>query len=87
MPEDDILRDVRMAREEYCEQFGYDISAIVRDLHERERAGGRRVIRRPPRRPEPSGLGGVADPNIPAASGGFGRPEGVAHPTERPDRP
>jgi hypothetical protein len=51
MIEDDVVREVRAAREEYCRQFGYDLGAIVRDLRERERAGGRRVISLPPRRP------------------------------------
>jgi hypothetical protein len=51
MNEDDVLRAVREAREAYCWQFGYDLEAIVRDLRERERAGGRRVVRLSPRRP------------------------------------
>jgi hypothetical protein len=51
MSEDDVLREVRAAREEYCRQFGYDLGAIVRDLREQERAGGRRVVRLSPRRP------------------------------------
>jgi hypothetical protein len=51
MNEDDVLRAVRSAREAYCQQFGYDLGAIVRDLRERERSGGRRIIRLPPRQP------------------------------------
>jgi hypothetical protein len=51
MCEDDVVREVRAAREEYCRQFGYDLGAIVRDLREQERAGDRRVVRLPPRRP------------------------------------
>ena len=38
-------------REEYGRQFGYDLGAIVRDLREQERAGDRRVVSLPPRRP------------------------------------
>lgn len=49
--DDDVLRAVRSAREAYCQRFGYDLAAIVRDLRERERSGGRRVVRLPPRRP------------------------------------
>ncbi|MDR3635833.1 MAG: type II toxin-antitoxin system VapC family toxin [Isosphaeraceae bacterium] len=52
MIEDDVMCAVRTAREEYCRQFGYDLGAIVRDLQEQERSGGRRVVRLPPRRPE-----------------------------------
>jgi hypothetical protein len=51
MIEDDVVREVRAAREEYCRQFGYDLEAIVRDLREQERAGGRPVVRLSPRRP------------------------------------
>ncbi len=51
MHEDDVLLAVRAAREEYCRQFGYDLGAIVSDLRERERTGGRRVVNLPPRRP------------------------------------
>lgn len=51
MSEDNVLREVRAAREEYCRQFGYDLAAIVRDLREQERVGGRKVVRLSPRRP------------------------------------
>ena len=51
MSEDDVVREVRAAREEYCRQFGYDLRAIVRDLHEQAHAGGRRLVRLAPRRP------------------------------------
>lgn len=51
MSEDDVVRDVRAAREEYCRQFGYDLAAIVRDLSEQERVGGRKVVCLSPRRP------------------------------------
>jgi hypothetical protein len=51
MAEDDVVLEVRAARDAYSRQFGYDLAAIVRDLKEQERAGGRRVVRLPPRRP------------------------------------
>jgi hypothetical protein len=51
MSKDDVLQSVRSAREAYCQRFGYDLGAIVRDLRERERSGGRRVVRLSPRRP------------------------------------
>lgn len=44
MLEDDVLREVRAARDEYCRRFDYDIGAIIRDLRARELAGGRRVV-------------------------------------------
>ncbi len=50
MTEDDLVREVRADREEYCRQFGYDLDAIVRDLHAEEQAGGREVVRLAPRR-------------------------------------
>jgi hypothetical protein len=51
MNDDDVLREVRTARDEYCRQFEYDLAAIARDLREQERAGGRWVVRLTPRRP------------------------------------
>ena len=51
MIEDDVVREVRAARDEYCRQFGYDLSAIVRDLREQARVGGRQLVRLSPRRP------------------------------------
>jgi hypothetical protein len=51
MNEDDVSRAVRSARETYCQQFGFDLGAIVRDLRERERLGGRRIVSLPPRQP------------------------------------
>jgi hypothetical protein len=54
MSEDDLVREVRAARDEYCRQFGYDLGAIVRDLREQERTGGREVVRLPPRRTAPT---------------------------------
>jgi hypothetical protein len=51
MIEDDVIRAVRQAREEYGRDHGHDLDAIARDLRERERAGRRRVVNLPPRRP------------------------------------
>ena len=62
MSEDDVVREVRAAREEYCRQFGYDLGAIVRDLREQERAEGRRVVRLAPRRPVRVPHGVVGEP-------------------------
>src|SRR5262249_12513752 len=51
MSEDDLVREERAAREEYYREFEYDLAAIVRDLREQERVGGREVVSLPPRRP------------------------------------
>ena len=34
MNEDEVVREVRSTRDEYCRQFDYDLAAIVRDLRE-----------------------------------------------------
>ncbi len=49
---DDVLLEVRKAREDYARQFGYDLEAIHRDLKEQERASGRRIVSLPPRPPK-----------------------------------
>ena len=51
MIEDSVVKEVRAARDEYARRHGYDVRAMVRDLQERERAGGRPVVRLQPRRP------------------------------------
>jgi hypothetical protein len=51
---DDILQEVRKAREAYAKQFGYNLQAIHRDLKAQEQASGRRVVSLPPRRPKPT---------------------------------
>jgi len=48
MFDDDIIKAIRAARHEYCQRFGYDLSAISRDLQEQQRAGGRQVVSLPP---------------------------------------
>ncbi len=51
MRKDDVIRELRAIREEYGRQFGYDLAAIVRDPREQQRASGRELVRRPPRKP------------------------------------
>src|SRR5437899_1113441 len=51
---DDILVEVRKAREAYAKEFGYDLQAIHRDLKAQEQASGRRIVSLPPRRPKPT---------------------------------
>lgn len=51
---DDILLEVRKARDAFAQQFGYDLQAIHRDLKAQEQASGRRIVSLPPRRPKPT---------------------------------
>jgi hypothetical protein len=50
MTEDDVLRQVRAAREAYARSHNFDIRAMVADLRARDQAGDRPVVRRAPRR-------------------------------------
>jgi hypothetical protein len=52
MVEDDVLREVRAAREAYAQAHGYDVQAMVADLRGRDAAGDWPVVRRPPRCPK-----------------------------------
>ena len=51
MTQDDVVREVRSARDEYARKHGYNVRAMVQDLREQERTGGREVVRLPRRRP------------------------------------
>ncbi len=51
MTEDDVLREVRAARETYAESHNFDVRAMVADLRTRDLAGDWPVVRRAPRRP------------------------------------
>jgi hypothetical protein len=50
MREDPIVEEVRRVRREHAERLGFNVRAIVRDLKERQRAGGRRYLSLPSRR-------------------------------------
>ena len=50
MNEDDVLREVRQAREAYARSHNFDIRAMVADLQARDALGDRLVVRRAPRR-------------------------------------
>ena len=54
MVEDDVLREVRAAREAYARLYNYDVRAMVADLRARDLAGDWPVVRHPPRRPNPA---------------------------------
>jgi len=51
MKNDPIVAEVRRLREELAARFNYDIAAIAADARKRERAGKRRVIPEPPKKP------------------------------------
>ena len=53
MIEDDVLREVRAAREAYARLHDFDVRAMAADLRARDLAGDWPVVRRPSRRPKP----------------------------------
>ena len=59
---DPIVERVRELREQYAARFNHDLKAICRDLRERQKAGGRKVVSLPPKR-----ITKVAPPRQPAA--------------------
>lgn len=60
MFEDDVLREVRAAREAYAQSHNFDVRAMVADLRTRDLAGDWPVVRHPPRRIHPVGVPAVA---------------------------
>lgn len=60
MVEDDVLREVRAARETYARLHNFDVQAMVADLQARDSAGDWPVVRHPPRRPRPAAEPAVA---------------------------
>ena len=64
MLEDDVLREVRAAREAYARLHHFDVRAMVADLRARDAAGDWQVVRRAPRRPLRAAASGVT-PNDP----------------------
>jgi hypothetical protein len=53
MWEDPIVEQVRKVREEHAAKFNYDLQALCRDVKEREKQGGWKLVSLPPRRPAP----------------------------------
>ena len=47
---DPIVEELRQHRQAYAAQFNHDLSAICRDLRERRKEGGRKVVSLPPKR-------------------------------------
>lgn len=56
MVEDDVLREVRAAREAYAQLHNFDIRAMVAELRARDTAGDWPVVRHPPRHPPPAAV-------------------------------
>jgi hypothetical protein len=56
MIEDDVIRGVRAAREEYARLHGYNIRAMVADLQAKDAVGDWPVVSRPARRPRHADL-------------------------------
>ena len=54
MIEDDVLREVRAAREAYARLHNFDVRAMLADLKTRDSAGDWPVVRRPARPPQPA---------------------------------
>jgi hypothetical protein len=53
MIDDEVLREVRTAREAYAGLHNFDVRAMAADLRGRDLAGDWPVVRRPPRYPKP----------------------------------
>jgi hypothetical protein len=54
MKADQVLAEIRQTREAYAERFAGDVQAMLADILERQRQGGRPVVVRPPKRIKPA---------------------------------
>ena len=50
--EDPIVKEIREIRNAYARKYDHDLDAICRDLQEKQQRGERRVVSRPPKRPQ-----------------------------------
>jgi hypothetical protein len=48
---DPIVEEVRKVRNEHAKKFNYDIQSIVADLKKQQKAGRRKFVNLPPRKP------------------------------------
>lgn len=48
---DELVEEIRKARDEHAAKFNYDLAAIYQDLREQQQQGGREVVRLTPKRP------------------------------------
>jgi len=51
MTTDNVIAQIRQAREELGRPFNYDLRAMVEDARKRQTVGGRKVVSFPPRPP------------------------------------
>ncbi len=63
MWKDPIVEEVRRYRDEYGARFNHDLEAICRDLREKQKASGHKVVALAPRRPRR----GVRHADVPTA--------------------
>ena len=54
MSDDPIVAETRAARERLVEKFGGNLDALWQHIHEVEQTLKDRIVRRDPKRPEPS---------------------------------
>lgn len=59
MMEDEIVNEVRAAREAFAAKYGYDIRAMVAALQAMDAAGDHPVVRLAPRRPTTGGRSAI----------------------------
>lgn len=52
MWDDEIVEEVRKVRLEYAAKFNYDLEAIFKDIKQQEEKSARKVVSRPPKKPE-----------------------------------
>jgi hypothetical protein len=52
MLKDEIVEEVRKARDEYAAQFDYDLGAIFKDIKREEEKSDREVVSLPSRKPK-----------------------------------
>ena len=68
MPADSVVAEVRASREAYAARLGFDPMAMVLDLRERERSGGR-VVLSPPAAVGRATVGGIRPDRAPQQTG------------------
>ena len=49
---DPIVAETRKLRDAYAQEHNYDIDAIFEDIKKRQSAPGRKLVSRPPRKPQ-----------------------------------
>jgi hypothetical protein len=62
MKTDPVIAEIRRTREAYAERFGGDVRAMLADIVERQRQGGREVVARSPKRITPTSIPHLASP-------------------------